>query len=391
MSFLLMYPSAIVPYRNAIVTAGGSIVGSKVARAGYNMARSWLRSGRNRAGRGRRVAVSQRQRNSRSYTQTQQRRKRTKSGSGVTTQQDRRLQYVRHPMPKFKKRRWKKFVKSVQAVNEKDLGTRQVVFNILGSATNAASNEQAYFQTSLYSGKSAQSYLNDLYYMGSLENSTAAPTGAAGNNVWASTKFLFTSACLDITIRNVSGKYDAGLVLQPTSEAKLELDVYEISLSKPAEYFDGAAGVSLNNLNDLFNYSLAQQQALTDENPGTDPKADHYRRGVTPWDNSYALSKFGIKIWKKTKYFIPNGDTITYQIRDPRRHVITRKDMGSISGFNRPGLSRHLWIIGKLVPGLTQSGVVLGGYAPSFNIGMTRKYVYKVEGITDDRSLYQNI
>ena len=33
---------------------------------------------------------------------------------------------------------------------------------------------------------------------------------------------------------------------------------------------------------------------------------------------TYSLSRWGIKIWKKTKYLIPNGDVITYQMRNPQ-------------------------------------------------------------------------
>lgn len=315
----------------------------------------------------------------RSRTMFRKRRKKTMSGQGVTTQYDRRQIYRKRSMPRFKKRRWRRFVQKVNAVSERTLGTRSVVFNTNDQAYNANSNQQVVFEFALYGLSSGQYPLTDISNISALEN-TGNPTSAAGITVNDTTKFMFQSGVLDVTIRNASTVNVDGTEVIAIG-AKIELDIYEIS--SPIDWSD--AITNYGTLGSLF--ALAATETPTIANAPVGGDVTIMKRGVTPWDLPYALSKFRLKIWKKTKFFIPSGDTITYQIRDPKRHVWTRGFIEQEGGANLPGATRWLFCIAKLVPGLP-IGTGVDEYVPRLDYGVTRKYTYKLEGANDDRDAY---
>lgn len=297
------------------------------------------------------------------------------------TNADVRKVYRKKRMPRKKKRQWKTFVRKVNAISEKELGTRTVLFNDQIQQQWSNSAQQGCMTLALYTISNASlGFLNDLNQIGTFEN-TSNPTAAAGATVGASTKYMFQSAVMDLTIRNTSVRV---LTLSPTYEndpnCSLELDVYELSFNEDAAnstaQFTSMAAV-------LNAYDTAQIG-------GTGSGISIEDRGATPWEVPVALGRFKVKIWKKTKYFIPAGQTITHQMRDPKRHVLRNGDLQTTDGndgWNRPGLTKILFIIYKPVPGLT-IGTAVGNSQPSITVGSTRKYMYKVEGINDDRERY---
>jgi len=310
-----------------------------------------------------------------SFTQTQ-RRNQARSGVGVTTQHDRRNIYRKRFMPRYRKRRWRSFVKKVHAVAEKDFGTRTVVYNTTVTHSNTTSTGHLVGDFALYSLQSSTSHLNDLKRIAGYENS-GDPTAADGINVDVTTKYRFQSAVLDMTIRNAS-TFTTSSVPSLDGRAKMELDVYEIGVRENFEDSDGAYGR-------LVEIIEKGQAAKTLDNAVTGVQLGD--RGVTPWDLPYALSKYGIRIYKKTKYFIPNSDTITYQVRDPRRRVVTKGLINGEQGANLPKWTRWILTIGKLVPGLT-IGTEDNTFQAVTVTGVTRKYMYKIEGANDDRDAY---
>jgi len=300
------------------------------------------------------------------------------SGQGVTVQHDERRIYSKRTMPRRRKRVWKRFSRKVNAVAEKDLGSRTVVFNVPVNNSNTNPANQVLLSLALYSGKNTSfSYLNDLAQISVYEN-VGDPTSNAGINISDTTKFIFKSAVLDLTFRNTS-TVNVGGVQTPDSRGKMEVDVYEIISSK--EWTDSST--NYGDIGALFTRGADITKKLN--NAGT--AIDLGLRGVTPWDLPAALSYFRLKILKKTKYFVNNGDTFTYQVRDPKRRVMIQERLEKIPGGNVPRWSRYVLFIAKLVPGNTV-GTASGEWTESITIGVTRKYLYKVEGANDDRHRY---
>lgn len=315
----------------------------------------------------------------RSRTTTRSRTQGNVSGIGVTTQRDSRFVYAKKRMPRYRRNRWKRFGRKVNAVAEKELGSRTVVRNTTYSATNPTDGDHTLTHTYLYPQRGTTLIADDLYQLSLLENTTN-PTAAAGETISPSTKFIFQSAVLDVTIKNASGvRGEPATLINPSSELKMEVDVYEISLNTSTE----ETGVTHANVLSLF----LDNNTYTGAIGGTGTELSITQRGVTPFDMTYSLSRWGIRIWKKTKYLIPNGDVITYQMRDPRRHVTNFRDLGARDGFNRPGWTKCLMIVGKVVPGYTV-GTDTGEVAERLIIGSTRKYLYKIEGVNEDRTRY---
>jgi len=307
------------------------------------------------------------------------RRQNTSSGQGVTTQHDERRIYTKRGMPRRMKRRWKRFKSKVLAVSEKDLGSRTVVFNKLQTFPNSTSGLQGLAYCALYSANgTGDSFMSDLASLSALEN-TGNPTAAAGSTVYDTTKWIFKSGVMDVTFRNTSGVLDSELALILASEAKLEVDVYEILSNRP--WSDTSF-----NASDITG-ALARGTGITPNIGGTGTDIVISRRGCTPWDVPAGLGYWSLKILKKTKYFVPNGDTFTYQVRDPKRRVMMQEKMQTLEGGNCPGWTRHLLVIFKLVPGLTL-GLSPGNYVESLTLGLTRKYFYKIEGVNEDRDQY---
>lgn len=316
----------------------------------------------------------------RSRTQTvMRRRKNVRSGVGVTTQKDSRYIYRKKRMPRRQRRRWKSFVRKVNAVNERDMGTRTVVFSGYVDMTSTSAVDQSVLSFSLYGQRSALAIHNDLRNISQLENS-GNPTAAAGSTVSPTSHFFFQSGILDITFRNTS-TFRTGGVLVPAPEAQIELDVYEIicrqDFATSGTNYDSLGQAMLNEGN---------QEPIIGNTAGYS-RITPQLRGCTPFDQPTALSRLGVKILKKTKYFIPNGNTITYQMRDPKRHSCLQRELADELGANKPGWTRWLYVVYKLVPELVK-GSVDGTYQEMIACGVTRKYMYKIEGINENRNAY---
>lgn len=306
-------------------------------------------------------------------------RKKGTSGRGVTFEHDRQFIYKRRRMPYRRKRRWVKFNRRVHAVAEKGLGSRTVVIssNAVYSPPGLTASDQPLQGVAcygLYTNKSTIGWFNDLNLIAGREN-TGDPTAAAGQTVGGTTKLFFQSGILDMTLRNVS---DDGTDLLP--DATLEVDLYEMSI-RSGEY--DAGGTTYTQTKEYFRRGAI----ITNNLGGTAGTSalDIEDRGVTPWDLPAALSRNKIKIWKKTKFFLRSGQTLTYQVRDPKRRVTTIEKLTSTADTcNFRGWTKHIMVIFKFVPGFVTTTTSV----PKIQAGVTRKYLYKVEGIRDDRDYY---
>lgn len=320
--------------------------------------------------------MARRTRLSRGRVRTVTRRK-TSSRAGTLggTNSDFRYVYRKKTMPRRKKRRWVSFVRKVNAAAEKELGSRTVLFNDQINSSSATVGQQGCLTLALYAQyNGTQGWLNDLRTIAGLEN-VGNPTAAAGETTDASTKFMFQSAVMDITLRNVSTlQTDAGGTRQLDAAAALELDIYEIQVRKQSATAT-AVSVDLSQMLNSFD---------TSQIGGTGTGISIQDRGASPWEMTTGLSNFGLKVLSKTKYFIPNGQTITHQIRDPSRHVWAKSQLDSFDDWADKKTTRVLYIIYKLVPGLLV-GSTVNTYQQAIVVGSTRKYLYKIEGMNDSR------
>lgn len=310
------------------------------------------------------------------------RRPRLSTGQGVTEQYDAKLVYRKNRMPRGRRRRWRSFSRKVLAVSEKDLGTQTVLFNLPVQAVNTTDGNQLLFNCALYPMDSNISYWNDMDQIGTW-NANAATSTATGLAIGPSSKVIFKSAVLDMTVRNGS-TFTASVgepQLDPT--AKLEVDVYEITIGRSDE-----EGIVYDTLLSLFAQNIGRTEPI---GGGGTSEINLTTRGATPFELTYALSNFGIKVWKKTKYQLSNNEVFTYQMRDPRRHVLLQRELTSFEGPSKRGLTRCLLVIARMAPGLTVGPTsTVNTYQEVLEIGLTRKYTYKIENYTEDRTAYLN-
>lgn len=322
------------------------------------------------------------------------RKKSIKSGRGVTFEHDRQGIYRKSMMPRRAKRRWKRFKNKIHAVADKELGSRTVLFNKKFQQT-ANAGDQGRVAVCLYgwdSNDGNKTWYADLAYMARLENESTAST-ANGPTVPQNSKIMFTSGVLDLTMRNTSFEGNDTNVI--SSDGTLEVDLYEMTVSKDTEF----KGNNLQTLEEAFVNGAQQGAGIYDDNAAASvgTPININQRGVTPFDMPIPLSQFGMKIWKKTKFFIKPSQTATYQVRDPKRHVLQRSKLQSSSGsapagengFNKPGMTKCLLVLFKLVPGVVE-GVATNQTKAALTVGVTRKYLYKIRGIKETRSIYIN-
>lgn len=306
-----------------------------------------------------------------------------RAGLGITTQHDRQRVYGRRRMPYRKRKRWGRFVKKVGAVSLKASGLRSVVFNKPESTTNTAPQQHGIQSYALYSqGSSTRTFMDDLDYMAGLENLAADPTSTAGNTVQLGTKIYFKSAVLDLTIRNSSFTKTGEAPDVFVENAPLEIDIYQIRVGKSGR--DSVNG-TFTDLTSFFNVGLTDTQVIK----GTiGYEITLVKRGVTPFDAPLALSNYRIKIITKNKYFVPPGGTLTYQMRDPKNRVRTIQQLEENEGCNLPGWTKFVLIVFKVVPGFTV-GTALNETTEKIDVGCTRKYSYKIDGINEPRHWHE--
>ena len=308
-------------------------------------------------------------------------KKQKHNGIGVTFQRDKSNVYRRRRMPYKKKKRWVRFVKKVNAVDERELGTRTVLYNKTINFANSTPQQQTLGYCALYSlqspaGAGFESHMNDLKGISGLENQ-GNPTAVVGERVGPSTKLMFHSAVMDMTVRN-----NSFITGQPEGSGNtLELDVYEVIASKK---WNDASGIKGNLVQ-----VLEKGDTETPVIGGTGNAIAPQDRGATPWELPAAISRYGLKVLKKTKYFLQGGQTMTYQIRDASRHVTTVGYLEDSQGANKPGWTRHVFMVAKSVPG-TLLGTDANQITELLTLGVTRKYMYKVEGINESRDEYTN-
>lgn len=269
-----------------------------------------------------------------------------RAGGIVTTAQfDAKRQYYKKKMPFKKKRRWKKFVRKVQAVNMKLVGTRTVVKNDTVSSATIAGVGQNYLFMHLYGINGTTPGAWEAGVDDIVQIKTNDP------DLKSNGRLLFGSAVMDITLRNTS------------ETAPVEVDLYEIG------YGDETKQKSL--------YGIAGAAALNTPPIGALTGLDLQTRGVTLFDLPELIKYGKIKIYKKTKVFLPVGNTATYQIRVPKNIQMSSNEWNDTTGFIKPNVTRTLVAVYK--------PVVSAGSNSNLAAGVTRKYMYKIYEDQEDQ------
>lgn len=280
----------------------------------------------------------------------------------TTTQYDTTTQYRYKRMPKRKRRRWKNFVKKVQAVQQKSLGTRTVLFNTAIRVTGAA-NAQHYGVVALYGyhGKGdvligppvAYCGLRDIYR---IANNDANIMDKNTNGVEGG-KFYLQSGILDVTATNVGSR-------------TIEVDMYEVNcMEDDTKETDPLA-------------TIGNAQVITPVISGGSTSIDLAQRGATLFDLPNAISNDKWKIYKKRKYLLPSGASFTFQHRDPRNYMLNGADFkfleeaaSNVFSYARRKQTRLFFFVAKNVAGYDNATVDL-------QIGATRKYSYVIPEIS---------
>lgn len=289
---------------------------------------------------------------------------RLKSGQGVTIQRDRAAIYRRKPAPRRLRARYKKSFRSFKNKVLKMKGHRTLMTNqsvqVIGNA-----GQQGITSFVLYGGRvdglgsaTARGYddMNDLrtrdYMIGDFTGD-AERRFASGEIKW-----YVKTAVMDLTLQNTTDL-----------EFALEVDVYEFVCGP----MPTAAGPDVETAiayyqQDIYNVGTLGPAVTTLEQ--TD-------RGATPFEFGVPMSKFRMKILKKTKYFIPYGDVITYQIRDSKIRTMGHQIYRDNSPTTK--YTHGVYIVSKPVPAEASQ-------AHQYTVGVTRKYKYVVDSSAATRS-----
>lgn len=301
-------------------------------------------------------------------------RPRGKYGIGTTNQYDRTNVYRKKRMPRRKRKRWVRFVKKVRAAENKTLGTRTRVYNsriLMDFTWGDARPPQLAQSLALYS-------CNDK------GTSTLAGTRRDLENIVATDgeisktgQIQMISGIFDMTCVNDSTDADGGAV-------GIELDVYLVTAKKRFIWKDNAGTQKSGALEDALREASNTMDPL-----GSVSTPDLRTPGTTPFDMTASLSQFGIKILTKKKYFLPPGNQMTYQMRDPKNRIFTKDTIQDMDGTNYPGVTKHLLIIAKTLPGTKTVPDVIGApnlHAVKIQAGITRKYAYKLSEADGDKA-----
>lgn len=291
--------------------------------------------------------------------------KRTPGAVGV--QRDVVTQYRYKKMPRYKKKSWKKFSKKVNAVIGKGLGLQTVVFNDKMESVTAA-NGQQWVTALLYGNNGSEDKLSsvgnqDLWRI--FNNEPGINKNPATNpDTPLSGKLHFQSACIDLTIRNMSADNEA------------EVDVYfGYFLKSQVAYNTDAAKKTLRD--DFYDIQTGTGVVIQTGNS----LCTLDQRGVTPFECTNALSRTTFHITKKQKMDMQPGKSVFLQHRDSANHILEWSNISQFS-YGLKGLTFGVLIVHK--PTVSTSTTLVS----TLVVGVTRKYSYSVVEENIDKCAY---
>lgn len=293
---------------------------------------------------------------------------------GVTTQHDHQNVYRKSYMNKYKKKKWKSFVKKVRAVEIADRGLTTALYNNIFTYTADANTSQCIGEVHLYGFKSnigsTCAGVNDLATIIDNDYRTTFST----NLMTASDEIIYSYAKVEgqITGHTIDKLFFESAVLDVTisnpNTTTIELDVYRIVYKKQLK----GNFTSLKNLYDTAT-GTEYTNTVTKNDLTNKPQLTISSRGATPFEIGVASSMGNLKIVKKEKFLITAGQCVTMQIRDSTNRTFNPNDFfASQNSYRYQDWTQSMLFIAKKV--------AEDASPCTLQVGCTRIYKYNMEG-----------
>lgn len=247
----------------------------------------------------------------RSRTQTRNKKRSTETAP-LTYDNDFKTDYRYKSMPRRRRRRWRKFVKRVNAVVNKGQGLKKLLYSDIVRIT-APINQCTYHSGMLYT---PDARVTDL----------SADLGTIFRNILGATPYndinlITIPADVDKKIRFESANMDVSWRNMGTNP--VIIDLYYVKCRKTFGLLD--VDVS-NNTQGIFAHGFVKQGFIIDEEDGTSitPKSFPTEIGTTPFQSSLFCSTF--KIMSKKRITIAPGNTVAMTLKDARNRIVNAMD-----------------------------------------------------------------
>lgn len=265
-------------------------------------------------GSGRRTRTMRRGYTGKSFSRTRTKNKKAIEPPPVTGQFDYKTDYVRKRMPRRRRKRWLRFRRKVQYINDKGLGLKSHIVSFEQKLTTTAITSNA-FGEELFScdGKSNHKDLGDI---------ARNALGAAFNNQQItaagpshSKSIHFESANMEVSIHN-------------TGLNTVVLEVYHVRCRKDGlQFSDG----SFNEMLGYYRQGFLKTEQIEDPDTGTIlPGASLIAfdtPGTTPFQCPMFCSYF--QVLKREKFTIPVGGLIQKSLRIPKNRWLNIDNLRS--------------------------------------------------------------
>lgn len=313
------------------------------------------------------LAASTKRKAGRSYT----RNKRRKTESAfLTYDNDFKTDYRYRPMPRRKRRAWKRFSKKVTAVINKNEGLKKHLYTrVFETSSNA--NSTFYDSAMVYTPDARVDTLDadigtifrEMLPAGTFDNAYNLST----NSDIAS--FLrFESCVMEVTWRN-------------TGTQPLIIDLYYVRCRKD---FGLTSSNTQNNAQGIYNLGFVKQGIVEDINDGNVPFTDGQaaiQYGTTPFQSPLFCQHY--KVITKQKIVIAPGNSVSRTLKDPRNRRINAMDIRA--SICKRNLTHGYFWQHYGVPGLIDDEPTVAVSSDLVTV-VTKKYAYYIPVSNKDQA-----
>lgn len=247
----------------------------------------------------------------------------TTQSSIISNQHDVSTRYVKRRMPRYKRKRWTRFVKRVRHV-ELQQQPLQIYTKTVHNAGSTAAGNGSFFGVML-GGTTASNNNDELFqvFKGAYNLANAAACSAY--------RIFIKSMCLDVILAN-------------TGSSTIIFDVYRVRCRQSWSAAD--------TLSTMFNTTLSEVKA--DSTTGTISATD---AAITPFDNPNFCSYW--KVLSKKEVIVSAGNVSTMQIRMAKNRHLEGKVLGT-NPQAIPGYTEGFFITWHGAPNATPTWAATG-------------------------------